>query len=135
MIALSRNRFKRQCLAWYLVLAVCVFPLLGAHLHTADTHHTEGLHPFDQSLHSHVYAHHESIDVAVAPSTDDSAVDLEGESLQQQLIKVLQQAALVAFLLPIGAASGVFVLPRNFVPWRLRPPNIRQRLSRAPPLH
>lgn len=127
------NRFQKHSIAWYLILAVCVFPLLGAHVHAFDPHHGSSPHPWDQGLHSHQHADHDSIDRAAAPNNDDTVVELGGESLLQQVIKIFQYAVLFAFL-PAALTARRFSYPSNYVaPVWLRPPSRSPCQPRAPP--
>lgn len=133
MIALSNFRSARVHIAWYLMLAVCAFPLLGAHLHAVESHHADGPHPWDPGLHFHSYSHHESIDSHAAPAGDDLVVELDGESVLQQVLKIFQQGVLLA-LLPIAGAALQFSFPAMyFVLLRHRPPTLSQGRPRAPP--
>lgn len=133
MMGLSDYRSAKVHIAWYLILAVCAFPLLGAHLHAVESHHAAGPHPLDPELHFHSYSHHESIDTVAAPAGDDLVVELEGESLLQQILKIFQQGVFLA-LLPLAGTALRPKFPSTYTaPFRPRPPTLYQRQPRAPP--
>lgn len=131
-ITLLNVRFGKY-ISWYLILAVCVFPLLGAHVHAFDTHHVSSPHPLDADLHSHQHSTHDSFDAVGDLNSDDAVVDLGGESVAQQVLIILQLAVLLTFL-PIAGAALRFSCPSTYpAPLRLRPPIHRQCQPRAPP--
>lgn len=126
-------RFGKRSIAWYLIAAVCVFPLLGAHVHAFNPHHASAPHPFDQELHSHQYAAHDTIDDAATPSHDDIVVELDGESVLQQVLKIFQYVALFALLLVVWSTKRITHFSRYVVPLWLYAPSRRPCQPRAPP--
>lgn len=130
----AMSRSKKHAIVWYVIVAVCVFPLLGAHVHAFNPHHVASPHPLEPGLHSHQYASHDGIDINVAQNTDDYAVDLGGESVLQQVLKILQHAVLLAWL-PVALAVLRFRYPSaSLAPIVPRPPRLRQCQPRAPPV-
>lgn len=126
-------RTGRRFIAWYLIVAVCVLPLLGAHVHAFNPHHASGPHPFDPELHSHQYTAHESIDDIATPGHDDIVVELNGESVLQQVMKIFQYVVLFLLLIVAWKARRIIDVARYIIPIWLHSPALHPCQPRAPP--
>ena len=125
----------KRCMIGYLVIAVGMASLVGAHVHLSETHLGPDLHAHVKEVHfAHFASNHASLDEGHAShTTDTAAVDLDGAANTSGLCKLLDMVAITIALLFLL----IMVRTQQRYFWRTPHPLCHPRYSplraRAPP--
>lgn len=124
----------KQAFIGLLCLSLCLLPLLGLHIHLAATHQGSELHSHHAETHGfHVHTtQHDNIDIEAEHLSDTQKIDLDTDTRQVKVFKVLALIALAIMFLA-GFITSRSITQFNYIVPLLNPFEIFRALLRGPP--